>query len=92
MIDQAVQPATAIDVAKPITDPPAKPSSNATTPRAAPQAATRVHVDQDGSGVFVYRLIDVATGRVLVELPREQADALKKSPDYVAGVLLSTQA
>ena len=56
------------------------------------QGATRVYVDQDGSGVFIYRLVEVATGRVLVELPRERAGELKDHPDYAAGALVSTSA
>ncbi len=59
---------------------------------AGSQAATRVYVDQDGSGVFIYRLVDVTTGRVLVELPRDRAAELKDHPDYAAGALLSTSA
>ena len=66
-------------------DAPVAPLSSATDAR----AATRVHVDQDGSGAFVYRLVDVITGRVLVELPRERAGELKDVHGDAAGVLLS---
>ncbi len=71
----------------------AKPAAEAPAPaRAAAQGSTRVYVDQDGSGVFIYRLVDVATGRVLVELPRERAGELKDAPGYTAGALVSTSA
>ncbi len=48
-------------------------------PRPAPIASTttRVHLDQDASGAYTYRLVDVATGQVLVELPREQVAELE---------------
>ena len=67
------------------------PLGSAVQPLGGP-ASTRVYVDQDGSGVIVYRLVDLATGRVLVELPRERADELKLSFDYAASALLSTSA
>ncbi len=88
MIENAPQLAPIADAAKPSDSltPKATTGSGATGAR----AATRVYVDQDGSGVFVYRLVDVATGRVLVELPRERADELKDVPGYEAGALLST--
>ena len=90
MIETAPQLSAATEPAKPSDGLAATPSSNATSAKSSPP--TRVYVDQDGSGVFVYRLVDVATGRVLLELPRERADELKASPDYAAGALFSTSA
>ena len=91
MIETPAQLAPVAEAAKPSDGLVAKTSSS-DFGQAKASAATRVYVDQDGSGVFVYRLVDVATGRVLVELPRERADELKASPDYEAGALLSTSA
>ena len=79
MIENPAQIAPGAEAAKPSDGLVAKPSSSGFGPTKA-SAATRVYVDQDGSGVFVYRLVDVTTGRVLVELPRERADELKGSP------------
>ncbi len=67
-------------------------TARASRPAAGSQPSTRVYVDQDGSGGFIYRLVDVATGRVLVELPRERAGELKNATENAAGALVSTSA
>ena len=90
MIDSAPQLAPVADAAKPSDGVAAAPSSDGPSAKSSP--ATRVYVDQDGSGVFVYRLVDVATGRMLVELPRDRAAELKDAPGYEAGALVSTSA
>ncbi len=84
---QTLAPSGDVGVAKPVGD-----TGAATPGAAAGRPSTRVYVDQDGSGVFVYRLVDAATGRVLVELPRERAGELKDAPGYAAGALASTSA
>jgi hypothetical protein len=53
------------------------------------QPATRLLVEPNGAYGYVYRLVDVATGRLLVELPRERLGELKSHPEYAAGALLS---
>ena len=65
-------------------------SADPKTGTATPQAATRLLVEPDGAMGYVYRLVDVVTGRLLAEVPRERADELKSSPDYAAGALVST--
>ncbi len=97
MIDTP-QIAAATDAAQPTLDGTARSGAAADSaaktapdrPSVSAQGSARVYVDQDGSGVFIYRLVDVATGRVLVELPRERAEELKHAPGYAAGALLST--
>ncbi len=83
---QTLPPGGEAGAAKSVTDPP-----TSSAPAEA-RSGVRVYVDQDGSGVFIYRLVDVTTGRVLVELPREKAGELKDVPGYTAGALVSTSA
>ena len=52
---------------------------------AGPKPATRIHLDEDASGAYLYRLVDVATGRVLVERPRERAHELWTEAGEAAG-------
>ena len=56
------------------------------------QPTTRLLVEPDGDHGFVYRLVDAATGRLLVELPREQVARLTADPGYGAGDLVSRSA
>jgi hypothetical protein len=81
----APEPASTL---KPDTDP----SRTALADPATSQPAARLYVEQDGTGVYVYRLVDTATGRVLAEVPRDRLHDLKGSPDYEAGALVSTSA
>ncbi len=76
MLDSTLQLALAADGSKPI--------PGGASPKAAALSRTRVYVDQDSSGAFIYRLVEVTTGRVVVELPREQAGGLKDTPGYAA--------
>lgn len=70
---------------------PAKPSGEASGGASA-RPATRVYIVRSDSGIYVYRLLDVATGRVLAELPRSQSDQLKVLDGYAPGAVTSASA
>ena len=57
----------------------------------APTAGTRLYVEQQGDR-YVYRVVDVATGRLLLEVPREQMDDLKSFAQATGAPLISTTA
>ena len=82
----------------PPTDPAAKPAEPGAAAQTRAQAASaaapgvRLYVDHNETGVYTYRLVDVTTGRLLVEVPRERLDELTASPDYTSGALVSTSA
>jgi|SRR5579875_657284 len=57
----------------------------------ASEAPTRLYVEQQ-DGRYVYRIMDVATGRVLLEVPREQVDDLKTFVSSSGASLVSTTA
>ena len=49
-------------------------------------------IDKDPSGLlFVYKLIDPDTGKVVVELPRHELRKLGEAADYRAGSVVSTE-
>jgi hypothetical protein len=77
--------------AAPMSASPVTPAGSATgNPKAATsQAVTRVYVDRSKSGVFVYRLVDVTTGDVLVELPRTASELPLVLDGYAPGVVAS---
>lgn len=75
------------------------PAAQVPTASAAPAAAQgeeplRLVVEPaQGAGQgYTYKLFDRTTGRLLIELPREQADKLSESPGYAAGQVFSTRA
>jgi flagellar protein FlaG len=50
-------------------------------------------IERDKDNAFyVYRLVDRSTGKVVVELPRDQVSDLATSPSYEAGAVVSTKA
>ena len=67
-------------------------SNGAAAAAPASQPATRLMIEPDGAQGYVYRLVDVATGRLLVELPRERVEEVTAHSSYAAGALLSTSA
>ena len=49
-------------------------------------------IDKDESGLlFIYKLIDPNTGKVVVEIPRHELRKLGESPSYRAGSVVSTE-
>ena len=44
------------------------------------------------AGVFVYTILDRASGRVLAQIPREEVVQLAARPDYTAGQVINTKA
>jgi uncharacterized FlaG/YvyC family protein len=43
------------------------------------------------TGVYVYTILDRATGAVLVQIPREEVVRIAARPDYTAGQVLDTK-
>ncbi len=58
----------------------------------ASQPVARLYVQDNGLGGYVYQLVDVLTGQLLAEVPRERVQELKDVQGYSAGALASAQA
>ncbi len=72
----------------PVVSAPSSDSQDAPVPA---QPATRLLIDQDKlTGVYVYRIVDSGSGRLLAEIPSDQIDNLKDADDYVSGSVIST--
>lgn len=73
---------------------PAPPDEKPARPvETAPQSDLRLVIERGESNAFyVYRLVDRLTGKVVVELPRDQVADLVTSPTYQAGTVVSTTA
>ncbi len=86
-----------LQLVAPSTATPSEPTSStaaggAAASTASGQPATRVYVDRSDSGVYVYQLVDVSTGQVLVELPREASQSLKVMDGYTPGAVAAESA
>jgi len=82
---------------RPQTAPALKATPEAPPAPAPPPAQTkgdlRLVIDKDESGLlFVYKLIDPNTGKVVTEIPRHELRKLGEAPDYRAGSVVSTEA
>ncbi len=57
---------------------------------AAESADLRLVIEEDkASNSFVYKTIDMRTGRVIQQFPREEVLRLKASPDYEPGAVVN---
>lgn len=85
---QRIEPAEATPVAR---------TEAAAAPKAAReseperQPSTRLLIE-DVDGVFVYTVVDRASGHVIVRIPRERVESLSQAEDYTAGAMVDTQA
>src|ERR1700761_5660378 len=70
---------------------PAKPARTTTKP-AAEDGPRLVIREGSDPGLFVYTIIDRASGLVMAQIPREEVVKLAASPDYQAGQILDTTA
>ena len=43
------------------------------------------------TGVYIYTILDRATGQVLVQIPREEVVRIASRPDYKAGKVIDTK-
>ncbi len=90
----------AVPVVHPVVraDPPAAPTPrNESSPPAQPapekSAPTRLMIEEIGNtGVFVYKVLDSATGKLIVQIPREEVVRLSQTDGYASGALVDTQA
>ena len=72
---------------------PAQPVAEKAPPAAPPKSDLRLVIERDkDNAYYVYRLVDRSTGKVVVELPRDQVTDLATSPSYAAGAVVSTKA
>lgn len=57
------------------------------------EAADQRLVIREGveQGVFIYTVLDRVSGKVMVQLPREEAAQLANRPDYTAGQVVDTK-
>ena len=93
------------DVIVPQTAQPVAPAQAQDAPTSGPksqEAAAAQPLTNDGerlliqegaeAGIFVYTILDRASGRVLVQIPREEVLQLANRPDYSAGQVVNTKA
>jgi flagellar protein FlaG len=72
----------------------ADPNSSHGSPSENPeaQAPNRLVITQGNkTGVYIYTILDRATGQVLVQIPREEVLRIAARPDYSAGSVLDTK-
>ncbi len=62
-------------------------------PETEAQPAEQRLVIREGleQGVFIYTVLDRASGKVMVQLQREEATQLASRPDYTAGQVVDTK-
>ena len=67
-----------------------QPAARPATPAANPD--TRL-VIQEGTmaGLFIYTILDRASGQVMAQIPREDVQQLAARPDYEAGQVVDTK-
>jgi beta-lactamase class A len=73
--------------------PPSAPAAPTQSPATAatPEANQRLVIQESGEvGVFVYTILDRATGRVIVQLPRESVAEMARLSTYAAGQVITT--
>lgn len=80
---QALRPQKAVE---------SDPKPAAATGKPAANADTRL-VIQEGTmaGLFIYTILDRASGQVMLQIPREDLAQLAARPDYEAGQVIDTK-
>jgi uncharacterized FlaG/YvyC family protein len=75
------------------TDKDIKKSKPAAQSETESEAAEQRLVIREGieQGVFVYTVLDRVSGKVMVQLPREEVAQLASRPDYTAGQVVDTK-
>lgn len=75
---------------------PSKPTvlkmSTPSSSQEASDAQQRLIISEGATtGVYVYTILDRATGEVMVQIPREEVVRIAARPDYTAGQVLDTK-
>jgi hypothetical protein len=71
----------------------APPSAPAPAPAPAPESNQRLMIQESGElGVFIYTIMDRATGQVINQIPFTAAVDMGQKPDYAAGQVINTKA
>ncbi len=85
--------------AKPTEGDAAAPAPSGTASAAAPAAGSspddtqRLLISEGPeAGVLIYTIVDRVSGRVLVQIPREQVEQIASRSDYTAGTVIDTKA
>lgn len=79
-------------------DAPAIPAPRPEPPPAAgsppqPAQSTRLMIEEIGNtGVYVYKVLDTLTGKLIAQIPREEVVRLSQTEDYASGAVVDTQA
>ncbi len=80
--------------AKPVEKDPSKATASPPSSNAENQTAENERlVIREGAlaGVFIYTILDRASGRVMVQIPREEVMHIANRPDYSAGQVVDTK-
>ncbi len=72
---------------------PKKAATSSSPPPADPDESPQRLIISEGekTGVYIYTILDRATGQVLVQLPREEVVRIAARPDYSAGKVIDTK-
>jgi flagellar protein FlaG len=88
---QAISPSASARKA-PSKTPPASASTASSSSETSGDAAQRLVIKEGAqAGVFIYTILDRATGQVLVQIPREEVVHIATRPDYTAGRVVDTK-
>jgi flagellar protein FlaG len=91
--------AQAAPPAPPAATPPKPPAASGSDPASESEAEKSGNDSQQRlvisegaeTGVYVYTILDRATGQVLVQIPREEVVRIAARPDYTAGQVIDTK-
>lgn len=93
---------TSVASSVPAPDPTGSAAARAPTADAAGQAGgqtpiadtpdLRLVIEEDkASGSYVYKTVDIRTGHVVQQIPREEILRLKETPDYAPGAVVNAR-
>jgi flagellar protein FlaG len=88
---QATPPVPAATKPSP-SKPPASKTGASSSSQESSDSQQRLVISEGGTtGVYVYTILDRATGQVMVQIPREEVVRIAARPDYTAGQVLDTK-
>ena len=88
---QAMPPVPATTKPSP-SKPPASKAGAASSSQESSESQQRLVISEGATtGVYVYTIIDRASGQVMVQIPREEVVRIAARPDYTAGQVLDTK-
>jgi flagellar protein FlaG len=88
---QAAPPVPATTKPSP-SKPPALKTGASSSSKESSESQQRLVISEGATtGVYVYTILDRATGQVMVQIPREEVVRIAARPDYTAGQVLDTK-